>query len=164
MPPPPTKKGSSTPQEELLQQNINDLARVISSEARGVNSTEQAMVGWTIVNRMKKRSATRVSAVWNGYSHSHSPDYSSIQIATGILTGKAVDISQGATHFYSPGTMPKEGEATVGFDVRGGLEEVPGITRNGRPVKSYRPLWALSEDEIKVPGTNSFDFRFFRER
>ena len=78
MPPQPNQRSSTTPQDQLLQRNINDLASVISSEARGVNSTEQAMVGWTIVNRMKLHHATRVSAVWHGYSHSHSPSYTSL--------------------------------------------------------------------------------------
>ena len=53
---------SSSPQQNpdgseslLLQENIHDLARIIASEARGVNETEQTMVGWTVVNRMKNQ-------------------------------------------------------------------------------------------------------------
>ncbi len=162
MPPQPSQRSSTSPQEQLLQQNINDLARVISSEARGVNSTGQAMVGWTIVNRMKRHHATRVSAAWHGYSHSHSADYTSQQLAVAILTGKAPDISQGATHFYTPGTMPKEGEPTFGWDTDGGLESVPGVTEHGRPVRNYRPSWAVSGAEIRVPGLGDNEFKFYK--
>ncbi len=42
-------------------ENSNDLARIIASEARGLNETAQAMVGWTAVNRMKKHHLARVS-------------------------------------------------------------------------------------------------------
>lgn len=39
------------------------------------------------------------------------------------------DIREGATHFYSPRSMPKEGESTTGRDVGGGLEQTPGLDK-----------------------------------
>ena len=94
----------------LLQENIQDLARIIASEARGVNETEQTMVGWTVVNRMKNQYLVHVSDVWlhGNYAHNSPPTHTSLQIAEGILTGTLPDISQGATHFYSPSAMPKK--------------------------------------------------------
>ncbi len=53
------RQGHHRNQDALLQENIENLGRVISSEARGQNNTERAMVGWTIVNRMKQRHAKR---------------------------------------------------------------------------------------------------------
>ena len=98
------------------------------------------MVGWTVTNRMKQRHATRLFATWHGYSHSHPPDHASLQLATAILTGKATDISQDATHSYTPSIMPREGEPTVGRDVGGGLEVVPGVTdKYDTPAKKSRP-------------------------
>ncbi len=155
---------SPTPQEQLLQQNIRDLATIISSEARGANGTEQTAVGWTVVNRMKHQHATRVSAVWDDYSHSHSPSNASLQLATAILTGRISDNSRGATHFYSPMTMPKEGEPRAGYDTEGELESVPGVTEHGRPVRNYRPDWAVGGEEIKVPGVMEREFKFFQVR
>ena len=121
------------------------------------------MVGWTIINRMKQHHATRVSAVWNGYSHSHSPSYTSLQLATAILTGRATDISQGVTHFYSPGSMPKEGESTLGWDVADGdMESTPGVTKHRRPTRNDRPRWAARGIAVKVPGVRDEDFKFYR--
>lgn len=58
----------------------------------------------------------------------------------------------GATHFYSPKFMPKEGHPTGGRDVGGGLESVPGVLENSQPVRSYRPGWTTSFTEVHVPG------------
>ena len=57
---------------------------------------------------MKRRNIARVSAVRaNGnYAHSHMPTATSLRIAEGIISGTAMDISRGATHFYTPSIMP----------------------------------------------------------
>ncbi len=47
----------------LTQDNINDLARIMTSEADGVGETAQAMVGWVMVNRMKQDHFEQVSSV-----------------------------------------------------------------------------------------------------
>ncbi len=143
-------------------ENIEDLACVITSEARGLNETAQKMVGWTVVNRMKKDHLTRVSEVWDGYAHGHLKIATSKALAKDILNGRALDISQGATHFYTPSAMPKEGEPHSGFDVRGGLERVPGVTKNGKSVQNYRPGWAKQFQAVFVPGVMEKDFKFYK--
>ena len=151
--------------DQLAQDNVNDLARIIASEARGLNETAQAMVGWTVVNRMKQRHLTPVSSVWThgNYAHSHMPTPTSLRLAEAILNGTAMDISQGANHFYSPTSMPKEGE-TPSFqaDVRGGLESVPGVTKHGRPTRNYFPGWVKHFSSIRSPGTQDKDMKFYR--
>ena len=157
------RQGHDSHQDALLQDNIKDLGSVISSEARGQNNTERAMVGWAIVNRMKQRHAKRVSDVWHGFSHSHKPDQSDTKLATDILTGKERDISQGATHFYTPGRMPKEGDSIpVGTDARGELESVVGVTRNGQPVRNYTPSWTRNRVAINIPGVRDSIFKFYK--
>ena len=110
----------------LLQENIQDLTRIIASEARGVNETEQTMVGWTVVNRMNNQYFQHVSDVWlhGNDAHNSPPTHTSLQIAEGILTGTLPDISQGATHFYSPGAMPKKGEAIHHGELSAGMGNI----------------------------------------
>ena len=161
----PSHAGQQTTMETeglLTPENIEDLARVIASEARGLNDTAQAMVGWTVVNRMKRQNLTRVSEVWDQYAHGHFSTATSKRIADNILSVCALDISQGATHFYTPSIMPKEGESSSGFDISGGLETVPGVTKNGKPVQNYRPRWAKGSAAIRVPGVQEKDFKFYR--
>ena len=153
------------PEDQLALENINDLARIMTSEAGGVSETAQAVVGWTVVNRMKQRHLTQVSQVWShgNYAHSHYPTPTSLRLARSILDGTAIDISQGATHFYSPISMPKEGETpSHRIDVRGGLESVAGMTKNGRPVRTYRPEWAKRYSAIRIFGIQDKDFKFYK--
>ncbi|WP_428391309.1 hypothetical protein [Lichenicoccus sp.] len=148
----------------IKEQNIDDLGRIIASEARGLNETAQAMVGWTVINRMKAANIERVSEVWahGNYAHDHFPTATSLRIAEGILGDTAMDISQGATHFYTPAIMPKAGEPHAGVDVGGGLETVHGVTKNGRPIQNYRRRWAINQPAVHVPGVQDKDFKFFR--
>ncbi len=65
-----------------------------------------------------------------------------INLASNIQSGGVADNDDGATHFYSPRSMPKEGDPTGGFDVGAGLEQVPGVERPaGIPIRNYRPSW-----------------------
>ena len=78
-------------------------------------------------------------------------------IAADILTGAAEDLTDGATHFYSPRSMPFEGDETKGFDGRGGLEQIDGLKN-----KNYRPSWAATFDEIPIAGISPARFKFYR--
>jgi len=59
--------------------------------------------------------------------------------------------------------MPKIGETHYKMDIGGGLETVPGVTKNGRPVQNYRPGWAKNYLAVRVPGVQEKDFKFLRE-
>ena len=41
-----------------------------------------------------------------------------------------------ATHFYSPSAMPKKGDPVTGKDVGGGLERVPEVKKNRKPIEN----------------------------
>ena len=160
MPNPSVSPGSSN---SLLQKNINDLARVIASEAGGESEAAQTMVGWTVVNRMKQRGYQTVSSIPFGqYAHGSMPTLNAIRIATGILEGTIRDSSQGATNFYTPSRMPVEGETKPGIDIGGGLESVPGIFHNGKAVRNYRPTWAKSFPRVLTPQIPEKTFKFYR--
>jgi hypothetical protein len=45
----------------------------------------------------------------------------------GVLGETLPDYTQGANHFYCPISMPKLGDDTEGFDIKGGLEWTDGL-------------------------------------
>ena len=163
MPTPSALPGSS---DALLQKNINDLARIIASEAGGESEAAQIMVGWTVVNRMKQTGIKAVSSIPFGqYAHGSMPSLNSLnslRIAKGIFEGTIRDNSQGATNFYTPSRMPIEGDTKPHIDIRGGLESVPGVTRNGRAVRNYFPGWVHRFSRVLTPQIPEKTFKFYR--
>ncbi|RBM06739.1 cell wall hydrolase [Novacetimonas cocois] len=152
--------------EKLARKNIEDLARIIASEASNSNETAQLMVGWTVINRMKRRHLKSVSTVWQhgNYAHNQSGTAMSRRIAASLLSGQAPDISQGATLFYSPISMPKEKETDLSkYDTQRGLETVDGVSKNGKPIRNYVPSWAYPARRIFTPGIPEYKFKFYKE-
>ena len=110
------------------------------TEAGGASDAAQIAVGWCVKNRMSRNDTKDVERVWSpAFRHRKAATATSLADAAGILNGSIVDPTDGAAHFYTPSAMPKEGEATSGVDVGGGLESVPGVTSGGRPVRNYAP-------------------------
>lgn len=130
-PGPPTATALDT------KDNINDLARIINSEASTGNYAERSSVAFTVVNRMRRNATARVKDVSTGYAHSQAATPDAVLLATRILKNQLADPSNGATHFYSPSQMPKEGGNTAGFDISGGLERSGHLKK-----KNYRPGYA----------------------
>lgn len=150
--PPAKKPALDTPA------NVTDLATVIMSEAGIYNSSAQTAVGFTVFNRMIRDKAASVSRVWGGYAHNQAPTPMIRTLAKNILSGKVVDPTKGATHFFSPQLMPRKGQPTTGIDVAGGLEQVAGL-----PYETYQPGWATRFVHVIVPGVLSSQFQFYRE-
>ena len=121
------------------------------------------MVGWTVVNRMKQTGIKAVSSIPFGqYGHNSMPTLNSLRIAKGILEGTIRDNSQGATNFYTPSRMPIEGETKPHIDIGGGLESVPGVTRNGKAVRNYSPGWVQRFPRVLTPQIPERTFKFYR--
>jgi hypothetical protein len=115
---------------------------------------------------MQRDGVTDVDQAWKGYQHGKAPTADDLEIARSILSGKTPDPTGGATHFYTPDAMPKEGEKVRKFDTSGGLESVAGVTdESGHAVRNYRPDWpAQAEFHIRaVSGVPEHRFRFFWE-
>ena len=97
----------------LTDSNVRELADLIWTEARGIGDQAMTAVGWTIRNRMGRNGVTEVDKAWHGYSHGTKPTGANLKhaetIARGVLNGTVADPTNGATHFYSPNTMPKDG-------------------------------------------------------
>ncbi len=122
------------------REDVEWLAKVVMSEASIGTREEQIAVGWTVLNRLHSGryggSVKEVATQPKQYAYGQAPTQSIIELAAKLLRGGIGDPTGGATHFFSPRGMPKEGEPTSGYDVGGGLHEVPGI-----PQRVYFPSW-----------------------
>jgi hypothetical protein len=139
------------------EENIRLLATILQSEASVGNSEERTAVGWTVLNRMARNNRQSVNSVSRAYSTSQSPTATMRILAESLLKGEVTDPTGGATHYYSPKTMPKEGQATTGYDLGGGLELVPPLKD-----KNYRPSWSASYTQTLVPGVRPHYYKFHR--
>lgn len=162
--------GQQVPTLELNPDDIEWLARVIASEAGSVydkgswvrcTDEERAAVGWTVLNRVKSgtygETIEEVVTAPGQYAHNQNPTPEIIELATKLLKGQIADVNGGATHFFSPISMPKEGEPTIGFDVREGIHhlyQVPGIDKN-----VYFPSWTT--DYVWVGDLNNVRSTYF---
>jgi hypothetical protein len=138
-------------------ENRQLLATILQSEASVGNQAERSAVGWTVVNRMSRGNTEKVRDVSGQYSTAQAATAPMVQLAGQLLRGEITDPSDGATHYYSPKTMPKEGQPTSGYDVGGGLELVPPLKE-----KNYRPSWAGAFVEISVTGARPYMYKFHR--
>ncbi|WP_440769837.1 SH3 domain-containing protein [Natronorubrum sp. DTA28] len=138
-------------------QNVEDLARVIMSEASISDTPARTAVGFTVPTRMEQQGVSSVRDVWDAYARNQSPTAEITALADDILQCAVADNSDGATHFYSPMSMPKEGDDTSGYDTGGGLEWTEGLDR-----RNYRPGWALDLERIFVDGVPEREFKFYR--
>lgn len=78
--------------------NVNDLARIITSEASIGNEPERTSVGFTVLNRMRRNGTSRVQDVQSGYVHNQAPAPWAISLAAKILKSQIADPTRGATH------------------------------------------------------------------
>lgn len=103
-----------------------------------------------------------------GYQHSKDGTDAALKIARGILDQTIPDPTNGATHFYSPKSEPKKGEEEMAkkkhFNVLGGLESVPGVNLDGKPIESYKPDWPADMDPRSVTSVPQATFKFFRKK
>lgn len=130
---------------------ITDMATVITSEMSVGTQDEQVAVAYTLINRLRSSGQSNVRDVWGAYAHDQTPTQTFKDLASNIQSGGFLtndDNNAGSTFFYSPRSMPKEGESTSGFDVGGGLEgPIAPLT-----VRNYKPSWTLTK--IYVPISN----------
>jgi hypothetical protein len=141
-------------------ENVEDLAQILMSEASpGVaNTTERVAVGCTVLNRLRLSRMQRVKDVWDAYAHHATPTDEVSVLAVDLLRGELADPTSGATHFYSPRSMPMEGDTVRGFDISGGLEQTLGLRR-----QNYRPGWAAQYEIVAVVGTRASHYKFYRQ-
>ena len=151
-------------QSNSLEQDAICLATAIMSEASVGTNEERVAVAWTIFNRVKSSSfPNSICEVVNQrsqYATNQKPTQEILDLATSLISDRGVDPTAGAVFFFSPISMPKEGEATGGYDIGGGLHEVAGIDD-----KVYFPSFALiNEPTGEIPGVRPEYYMFYRDR
>lgn len=121
-----------------------NVALAIMSEASIGNKEEQIAVGFACQRNSK-------------HAKNQTPTKAILDLAEKIVNGTISDPTKGANHWYSPRSMPKEGQETKGYDVKGGLEQVEGVSK-----KNYKPGWADSKKEVHIAGVRPAYFKFFK--
>lgn len=133
----------------VSENDIYWLAKAIMSEASIGTVKEQIAVGWTVINRLDSgRFGSSIEyIVKNGYAYNQEPTEEVKALAKKLLERQIQDPTEGAMYFFSPRSMPKEGEDTTGFDVGGGLHQVPF---DDQDVKVWYPSWAKPEEGMVI--------------
>jgi YD repeat-containing protein len=134
-------------------------ARIIVSEASVGNEDEQRAVAWTFRNRLD-RGLSLLSYAMDGTPNREWY----FELAREVLTAAPeADVTKGATHFFSPRSMPLQGEEARCkgqggiYDCDGGLVFVEGL-----PAPAYAPFWHLLYEWLPVPGIRKTHFLFYR--
>jgi hypothetical protein len=138
---------------------VTMLAAVIVSEASVGNQEEQRAVAWTFRNRLD-RGLSLLS-----YAMDRTPNREWYhELAREVLTASPeADVTKGATHFFSPRSMPLQGqeERCKGnggiYDCDGGLVFVEGLD-----APAYAPFWHLLYEWLPVEGIRKTHFLFYR--
>jgi len=155
----------------VSDEDIEWLSIAIASEAGSVydggkwercTDEERAAVGWTVINRLKTGaygdSIKDIISAQNQYAHNQQSNSEIDKLAKQLLEDEIDDMTEGATHFFSPISMPKEGKSTSGFDTGGGIHAVTGIDSN-----VYFPSWAETMNYVgNLHNIRQAYFMFYR--
>jgi len=141
--------------------NVDALATIVMSEASIGNAAERTTVAYSVLNRMKRNKKDSVKDVQGAYATNQQPTKEIKDFVASLLKCEVADNSAGATHFYSPRSMPKEGDENKPgferFDTRGGLEKTEGVEK-----KNYKPSWAATDPKVDVDGARDSHYKFHR--
>lgn len=142
-----------------ISTNVYDLGRILATECSAglANNAERTGVGSTVITRMERNGTLVAADVWGAYGYDKKPSDRDLVMADDLLSGRIRDNTGGATHYYSPWSMPKEGGELIG-DTRGGLEHTPGLKQG-----NYKPSWSLTFQPIQVPEVRGKFFKFYKQ-
>ncbi|RQW80314.1 MAG: hypothetical protein EHM14_05370 [Methanothrix sp.] len=161
----PVEKAERTQEpSNAIDQDTSCLATALMSESSVGTVEERAAVAWTVFNRVNSPNfPNTICGVVNQrgqYAMNQKPNQEFLDLAASLIAEPGADPTGGATYFFSPISMPKEGKATGGYDIGGGLHEVEGISG-----KVYFPSWALTmESAGDITGVRPAYYMFYRER
>ena len=133
------------------EMSVDALARCIMSEASIGNKVEQTAIGFACQRN-------------SNHASNQNPTSAVTQLAKDILGRKVIDPTNGANHWYSPSSMPKESQSSkckkpIGsgvMDCGGGLESACGNTKN------YRPTWAAASKQVIISGVRECYYKFYK--
>ena len=127
-----------SPEEEaaLRGRNIYALAKIIQTEANGLDKATMTAVGCVVHNRMLRNHSSAVADERHAFQDFRSPTDQALSVARDIIDGGQDDTTKGATHFYTP------------------------------HVGGHAPNWANSPgfEPVPVPSVEKKNFLFYRQR
>lgn len=149
----------------ILQNNVDELATAIRSEAEGFSEAEQKAVAWSIRNGMVRVNSHKVSdsLAKIRFSTKKTGKKAEKTIATDVLQQ---DISQdptsGAIKWYSPRSMPPHNGKCK---TDGGIFNCTGGTvtlTDGSKKSSKAPGFHTHMTFVNVAGVKQWNFRFYK--
>jgi hypothetical protein len=155
--------GSGTKHPHATAENIAALAAIIESEIGIGNADEQKAVAWAVRNQMVRMNTASVAKARDHFQDAHgkSPSAGVETIAEEILgLPMSSDTTGGAIKWFSPRSMPKEGESCQGVDCDGGLISVKDAS--DKIQKVYAPAWHKTMTYVSVSGAREWYMRFYR--
>jgi len=133
--------------EDTQGQDTKCLATALMSEASVGTYEERVAVAWTIFNRVSSpKFPNSICDVINQryqYATNQEPTQELLDLSESLIANPGNDPTVGAIYFFSPRSMPKEGDDTSGYDVGGGLHDVAGIDK-----KVYFPSFILTQEYV----------------
>lgn len=149
--------------DDNQKQDIECLATALMSEASVGTYEERVAVAWTIFNRVNStKFPNSICGVVNQpyqYATNQKPTQELMDLAKTLISNPGSDPTTGAIYFFSPRSMPKEGDETFGYDVGGGLHDVTGIDK-----KVYFPSFTMTQEYVGViRGVRPAYYMFYRD-
>jgi hypothetical protein len=130
------------------------------SEASIGTHEERVDVAWVVFNRVASPSFPNTIcevALSGQFATNQIPTDEILNLAKSLINNPGFDLVGGATHFFSPISMPKEGDPTDGYDIGGGLHTVPEIPR-----RVYFPSWTKTLNWVgNLPNVRQTHYMFF---
>lgn len=143
--------------------NVETVARIIRSEMGIGNAAEQRAIAWAVRNQMVRLNTRDAIAAQNhfGDAHGSAPTDDDRHLAQEVLSvDMRNDTGGGAIKWFSPRSMPSEGESCARFDCRGGLITVAdpaGINR-----RKFAPAFHRDMTYVAVTAARDWFVRFYR--
>jgi hypothetical protein len=150
--------------DDMQSQDVKCFATALMSEASVGTDEERAAVAWTIFNRVSSpnfpNSICDVINQRSQYATNQEPTQELLDLAESLIANRGTDPTGGAVYFFSPRSMPKEGDDTSRYDIGGGLHDVTGIDK-----KVYFPSFTLTHEYAgDLQGVRPAYYMFYQEQ
>lgn len=143
--------------------NVDVVARIIFSEMGTGEEAEKRAIAWAVRNQMVRLN-TRDAAVAQaqfGDAQNQAPNDETRELAQEVLSvDMGHDTTSGAIKWFSPKSMPSEGESCSGFDCGGGLITVNDT--GGTAHRKYAPTFHRHMSYVAIAGVREWYARFYK--
>ena len=143
--------------------NVETVAKIIRSEMGIGNAAEQRAIAWAVRNQMVRLNTRDATAAQN---HFHDASASSATDGSRHLAQEVLsvdmghDTSGGAIKWFSPQSMPSDGQSCTGFDCGGGLITVTDTS--GTNHRKYAPTFHNDMTFVPLAGVRDWFLRLYK--